>query len=110
MNPRIIFSMEVISHYVLLLLLYPIIRITLIPVYLGHAIVSVSREQEASDESDVFEAAQSKADAEQMRVIEELLPSDAPTRALLKGQHKIWKVLRHHIEINEHACPFEIWL
>merc|ERR1711933_320997 len=81
---RIIFIMEIISYYVFLFILYPILRICLMPVYFFQALYAFTGKEEVND------------DDHGNLEIEELLPSDANTRALLNQQHKIWKVLRHY--------------
>jgi len=110
--------MEVISYYVFLFILYPIIRICLIPIYFFQAIYAITGQDDINDEEHGSSLANkeldflNKSDTEQTRKlkeIEDLLPSDTHTRALLNPSHKIWKILKHYqkkqnkIEINEDA-------
>ena len=114
---RIIFIMEVISYYVFLFILYPIIRITLIPIYFFQAIYSITGSDDVNDdehgsrekELDFLSGNSDNEQLKKLKEIEDLLPSDAHTRALLNPSHKIWKVLKHfqkkqnRIGINQDA-------
>merc|ERR1712176_641530 len=109
---RIIFIMEIISYYVFLFILYPILRICLMPVYFFQALYAFTGKEEVNDDDhgnlDLM-INKDNEETKRLKEIEELLPSDANTRALLNQQHKIWKVLRHYqkkqnkIEVNENA-------
>eukprot|EP01083_Nonionella_stella_P115931 344111_1 len=53
--------------------------------------------------------ADASGELKKLREIEDLLPSDTQTRALLNPSHKIWKVLKHYqkkqnkIQVNQDA-------
>jgi len=102
---RIIFIMELISYYIFLFILYPIVRICLIPIYFVKAVYAFTGKNEGGDDTednmnnnlDLYspEDGDEAALRLKQREIEELLPSDAPTRSIMNPHHKIWKVLRH---------------